>query len=172
MRLQSLKKRLRSRSRNCRADAKAKADPLHLVCLRDRIRSPKEMTRKDVTSEWQTLCARRSIPTPEKGVVPILNESDPTVRDAGIRWYTGSFPGEPDIITTVIGDESYQQHKSRVDYGMRMDTWNGSTRKRTTSSIKVLVDAIDKYWIMGMKKRKRDRLDEGDEEWHPRRRKR
>ena len=170
MKLHSLKKRLRNRTQNCRDDAKAKADPLHLVCLRDRIGSPKEMTRKDVTTEWQRLCGRRKIPTPEKGAVPVLKETDSTVRDAGIRWYTGSFPGEPDIITSVLGDELYQQHKSRIDYGMRMDTWNESTRKRTTRSIKVLVDAIDRYWTMGMKKRKRDQADEGDEEWKPKRR--
>ena len=82
---------------------------------------------------------------------------------------TGSFPGDPDIIISVVGDESYQQHKSRVDHGMRMDAWNESTRKRTTSSIKVLVDAIEKYWTLGVKERKRARSDKGDEEWNPKR---
>ena len=169
MRLHSLKKRLRSRSQKCRNDAKAKADPLHLVSLRDRLRSPREMTRKDVTTEWTRLFRSRKIPIPEKGAVPVLKESDSKVRDAGIRWYTGSFPGEPDIIKFVLGTVSYQKHKSRVDHGMRMDTWSETERKRTTQSIKTLVEAIEKYWTMGVKKRKRVLSDVEDEEWWPRR---
>jgi len=172
MRLYSLKKRMRSRAQACMLDEKAKADPLHLVCLRDIIGSPKDMTRKDVLAEWRKLCRSRNIPIPEKGAVPVLKEADSKVRDAGIRWYTGSFPGEPDIIISVIGEESYQRHKSRVDHGMRMEMWKECVRKRTAESIKVLVDAIEKYSMMGTKKRKRAKPDSEDEEWNPRRKRR
>ena len=127
------------------------------------------MTRKDVILGWKRLCGRRRIPIPEKGVAPVLKETDRKVRDAGIRWYTGSFPGEPDMITLVVGDAAYKQHKSRVDHGMRMDTWSEGDRKRTTKSIKVLVDAIDKYWTIGVKKRRGDGSDLDDEEWQPKR---
>ena len=169
MRLQSLKKRLINRRQKCRDDTKAKADPLHLVCLRDRIGSPKEMTKKDVIGEWAKLCGSRKIPIPETGTVPVLKETEQKVRDAGIRWYTGAFPGDSDIIKLVIGDESYKKHKSRVDHGMQMDSWSESERKRSRESIKALVEAIEKYGTMGMMKRRRSKLDEGDEEWHPQR---
>ena len=169
MKLHSLRTRLRIRSRKCRDDAKAKADPLHLVCLRDKIGSPKEMTRKDVTSAWKKLCGSRKIPTPEKGSVPVLSETDQKVRDAGIRWYTGAFPGEPDIATLVLGAESYRKHKSRMDHGMRLETWSEGERKKTTQSIKALVEGIEKYWNMGMKKRRLIGDDEGDEDWSPKR---
>ena len=169
LKLHSLKKRLRNRIQNCRDDVKAKADPMHLVCLRDRIGSPKEMTHKDVTSEWKKLCGSRQIPIPQKGLVPVLKETDSKVRDAGIRWYTGSFPGESDVIAFVLGNVSYKKHKSRVDHGMRMDKWNECERKRTAQSIKILVDAIDKYWTMGMNKRKRTKPDMDEEEWCPKR---
>ena len=172
MRLYSLKKRLRSRAQACMLDEKAKADPLHLVCLRAMIGSPKEMMRKDVIAEWKRICRSRNIPIPETGAVPVLKEADSKVRDAGIRWYTGSFPGDPDIIISVIGEESYQRHKSRVDHGMRMDMWEKCVRKRTAESIKFLVDAIEKYWITGTKKRKRARPDSEDEEWSLRRNRR
>ena len=129
------------------------------------------MTHKDVTEEWKRLCRNRKIPTTERGAVPVLKETDSKVRDAGIRWYTGSFPGEPDIISCVLGDDAYKIHKSRVNYGMRMDIWNRGERKRTTESIKVLVDAIETYWKMGKRTRSRYQRDtEGDdEEWHPKR---
>ena len=142
------------RSQKCKDDAKAKADPLHLVCLRDKIGSPKEMKREDVNTEWKKLCRSRKIPIPEKGSVPVLKEADRKVRDAGIRWYTGAFPGDPDIATLVIGEESYKKHKSRIEHGMRMEAWSDGERKRTTQSIKALVEAIEKYWEMGTKKRR------------------
>ena len=169
MRLHSLRKRLQSRRQRCRNDSKANADPLHLVCLRDRIGSPTEMTRKDVTAEWKKLCRSRSIPIPEKGKAPILREVDQKVRDAGIRWYTGSFPGDPDVLKHVLGAATYKQHKSRVDNGMGLDVWGESARKRTTQSIKALVQAIEKYWEMGNGKRKRIESDMEDEEWKPKR---
>ena len=168
MSLHSLKKRLRSRSQKCRDDGKARADPLHLVCLRSTLGSPKGMEWKDVVREWEILCGKRRIPVPEKGTAPVLKETDQKVRDAGIRWYTGSFPGEPDIATFVLGTALYKQHKSRVDHGMRMNSWSESDRKRTTQSIKVLVEAIEKYWKMGRKRRSAD-SDEEDEDWVPKR---
>ena len=168
MRLHSLKKRLRKRSQKCRDDAKARADPLHLVCLRSTLGSPKGMEWKDVVREWEILCGKRRIPVPEKGTAPVLKETDRKLRDAGIRWYTGSFPGEPDIATFVLGTALYKQHKSREDHGMRMDVWSESDRKRTTQSIKVLVEAIEKYWTMEKKRRSAD-SDEEDEDWVPKR---
>ena len=125
------------------------------------------MDHKDVAREWERLCGIRKIPVPANGTIPVLKETDQKVRDAGIKWYPGSFPGDPDISKFVLGAARYKQHKSRVDHGMRMDAWNESERKRTTRSIKVLVEAIEKYWMMGPKKRKSTDTDSDDEEWHP-----
>ena len=130
------------------------------------------MKREDVVTEWKKLCRSRKIPLPEKGSAPVLRETDQKVRDAGIRWYTGAFPGEPDIATLVLGADSYKRHKSRIDHGMRLDSWSEGERKRTTQSIRVLVNAIEEYWKMGVKKRKRIGKEEEDEEWSPRRRRR
>ena len=49
---------------------------------------------------------------------------------------------------------------------MRMCAWIEKDRKRTTQSIKVLVEAIEKYWEMGSKRRRAD-SDEDDVEWIP-----
>ena len=125
------------------------------------------MDRKDVGREWERLCGSRRIPVPEKGTAPVLNEADQKVRDSGIRWYTGSFPGDPDIATFVLGAALYKQHKSRVDHGMRIDAWSESDRKRTSQSIRVLIEAIEKYWTMGRKRKSAD-SDKDDADWNPR----
>ena len=52
---------------------------------------------------------------------------------------------------------------------MRLDTWRASERKNITQSIKALGEAIEKYWAMGKRKRKRIDSDVDDEEWHPKR---
>ena len=53
---------------------------------------------------------------------------------------------------------------------MRMDMWSECERKRTTQSIKKLVEAIEIYWAMGMKKRKSEKSKSvDDEEWRPKR---
>ena len=168
MKIQSLKQRLCSRRKKCQEDAKEMVDPLHLVCLRGRIRSPKCMTNKDVAKEWKVLCSKRKIPIPGKGLVPVLTETNHKVRDAGIKWYTGSFPGDPDMIITVLGEEFYKRHKSIIDHGMQLDTWSTLERNNITKSIKVLLDAVEKYWEIGVKKRRVKRLEEDDEEWIPR----
>ena len=70
--------------------------------------------------------------------------------------------------TFVTDNACFKQLKSRVDYGMRMEHWSDCERKRTTKSIKALVDAIEKYSMIEIKKRKKRDADEDDEEWHPR----
>ena len=80
---------------------------------------------------------------PDNGLVPILREGDPKVRDAGIKWYTGSFPGMSDDIQTVLGQERYKREKSRIEVGMQLQSWNMSVRKRTVDSLRVLVSARD-----------------------------
>ena len=82
----------------------------------------------------------------------------------------GAFPGDPDILTDVLGAGMYKKHKLRVDNGMRLDSWSESERKRIRQSIKALVEATEKYWEMGKRKRKMSIESElDDEEWNPKR---
>ena len=143
MRLRSLGKRLRVRARKRGVDAMVRTDPLKYKCFRDVNKSPKDMTLADVRLAWISLCRRRRrrIPVPESGSLPILKERDSRIRDAGIKWYAGSFPGIPDDLKMKLGLESYQRTKVRIEAGMGQEKWSDGVRKRTVDSIRVFLDA-------------------------------
>ena len=143
MRLRSLGRRLRARARRRGVDAMACSDPLKYTCFRDDNNSPKDMTSTDVRSAWAALCRnrRRRIPVPDSGPLPILKERDEEIRDAGIKWYTGSFPGAPDDLKHKLGPICYQQTKVRIETGMGEKEWNETVRKRTVESIGIFLSA-------------------------------
>ena len=145
MRLRSLDRRLKFRARKRGSDEHAKQDPDRFSRMRGNHMSPPDMSKEFVKQSWHALCRgrRRRIPVPDNGLVPILREGDPKVRDAGIKWYTGSFPGMSDDIQTVLGQERYKREKSRIEVGMQLQSWNMSVRKRTVDSLRVLVSARD-----------------------------
>ena len=146
MKLGSLDRRLRNKARKSGIDVMARADPLKYKCFRDINKSPTDMTRADVRSAWTALCRRkrRIIPVPESGTVPILKERDVKIRDAGVKWYAGSFPGMPDDLKAKLGHETYQRTKARIEIGMGVEKWSQGARKRTVDSIRVLLDARGK----------------------------
>ena len=112
------------------------------------------MTRRDVEIAWERLCGRcrRRIPVPEKGLLPVLNENDRIVRDAGIRWYCGTFPGKPDVLTQELGEAEYTRHKDRITAGMRAKRWNTRSRKRTIESLKTFSEVLDECVPIGRKR--------------------
>ena len=138
MRLSSLDRRLQKRARCRGSDALARQDSTNFKAFRDETNSPKNMMKRDVHKAWEVLCRRRrrQIPVPKSGLLPILYEQDRHVRDAGIKWFTGSFPGNPDDLKMMVGPESYQRIKVRIEAGMRMEKWSAGVRKRTTESIR------------------------------------
>ena len=143
MRLRSLSRRLRKRAHRRGSDHLARRDPERFTAFRNESHSPKDMTKQDVRKAWEVLCRnrRRQIPLPKSGLLPILYESNRKVRDAGIKWFTGSFPGNPDDLKMVLGPEDYQRIKVRIEAGMKMDTWIESVRKRTIESIHAVLEA-------------------------------
>ena len=92
---------------------------------------------------WHQLCRgrRRGIPVPAKGHLPILSERDSQVRDAGIKWYTGTFPGMPDAIRVALGPERYRRVKMRLEIGLREQKWSKGVRKRTVQSLQLVLQA-------------------------------
>ena len=145
LRLRSLDRRLRCRARMRDADELARTDPVRLQNVRETQRSPRDMSKKDVRLAWAGLCrgCSRKIPVPRIGVVPILKEPDSKVREAGIKWFSGSFPGNPVYLKIRLGEAVYQSTKSRLEAGMRLESWNGPVRKRTVDSIRLFLGALD-----------------------------
>ena len=139
------------------SDEVAKQDPARFTRMRGAHKSPKDMSKEEVKTAWKALCRgrRRRIPMPDRGLVPILSERDRQVRDAGIRWYTGSFPGMSDDLKTVLGPERYMRNKARIETGMQLEKWDSSVRKRTVDSIRVLVTTREPEVRSRGRKRKR-----------------
>ena len=154
MRLCSFKHRLLIRSRRERQDSLACSDPTHLDALRIHHRSPKPMTKKDVRYAWTGLCRRlrRPIPVPESGLLPILYERDARVRDAGIRWLCGSFPGNPTLLQNHFGLALYNQHKVRISRGMQASFWDSRIRRETMASLLAFADVLDGMPSRGTKR--------------------
>ena len=145
MRLYSLAKRLRERSRRERQDPLTRSDSASLAIVRATYNSPRPMTKNDVPHFWIGLCRslRRRIPIPDSGYLPILYESDPKVRDAGIRWLCGTFPGNPALLEDALGSARYNQHKSRITSGMQAQVWSSRTRRETVASLLAFVEVLD-----------------------------
>ena len=160
MRLRKLEKRMRERARQSRGDRKARTDPTDLRTLREKNRSPQNMSRTDVRKHWERLChrSRRKIPVPKSGLLPILEEKDRKVRDAGIKWYCGSFPGNPDPLKAALPIEEYRRHMARIQTGMLSDTWGSGVRSRTVESISALVTILEGCFPRG---KKRERSEAG-----------
>ena len=153
MRLGGLGKRLRVRAHRTR-DLMAQQDPIKLSEFRIQNESPSDMTRRDVETAWERLCdrCRRRIPVPDKGLLPVLNENDRIVRDAGIRWYCGTFPGKPDVLKQELGEAEYTRHKDRIAAGMRAKRWNARSRQRTIESLKMFSEVLDGCVPIGRKR--------------------
>ena len=103
------------------------------------------MTKQDVRNAWLQLCRgrRRSIPMPTTGHLPILYETNREVRDAGIKWYCGSFPGNPDRLQMILGMEQYNRHKTIIQTGMQAEAWSESLKKKTTESIRAFLTVLE-----------------------------
>lgn len=145
MRLRSLSNRLEKRARCERQDALAQCDLTDFRTLRMCHKSPRNMTKKDVHNAWTGLCRRlrRPIPVPDSGLLPILYEKESMVRDAGIRWFCGSFPGNPDRLQTHLGHTLYNSHKLKVANGLLSKKWTSHTRSETVNSLMALVSALE-----------------------------
>ena len=157
LRLQSLRKRLRKRAQLRCSDPMARHDCLKFTRFRSESLSPKDMTRDQLRTVWKALCRRnrRSIPVPRAGPVPILTETDTTIRDAGIRWYAGSFPGMSSDIKAKIGTADYEEAKQAIDKGLRMEQWNQKTRNRTIESLRVFLSAREEGTSSNVRPRSR-----------------
>ena len=154
MRLRSLSGRLKKRSRRERQDPLAFSDPAHLNTLRACHKSPQNMVKKDVYHAWGALCRRlrRPIPVPESGLLPILHEKDSKVRDAGIRWFCGSFPGNPDLLQTQLGPTKYQQDKVRISHGLLSKEWTSRIRRETVASLLAFIAVLEGTEVRGTKR--------------------
>ena len=144
MRLRSLEKRLRQRSHRKRADSLALQDPALFANFRTSNHSPRNMSKRDLRSIWSQLCrrCRRRIPVPDSGFLPILYEKDRHVREAGVKWYCGSFPGNPDQLQAQLGTDMYTRHKVRIQSGMHDSSWTSGTRRKTIESLQAFLMAL------------------------------
>ena len=144
-RLQKFGLRLRLRAQRERRDPLARQDPgaFRIICTANN--SPGQMTKKDIIEAWKALCsrARRSIPVPESGLLPILYEKDSRIRDAGIKWYLGSFPGNPDTLRQALSAQEYQRHTHTLRVGMLSEKWAANTRRRTIDSLAAVADILE-----------------------------
>ena len=142
MRLRSLRIRLRNRARVRGIDGLAKADPLKYRIFRQENKSPSDLPRDGLITQWEYLCRarKRIIPVPEKGHLPILSERDVKVRDAGIRWYTGAFPGRSDDLKEALGLDMYISTMAWLGAGLVEKRWTAGVRKRTMQSIRSILD--------------------------------
>ena len=158
MRLHSLGKRLRERALQERRDFLAREDPVLFRRFRFDNRSPSDMTRKEVCNQWSRLCRgrRRPIPMPDSGFVPILHETNRQIRDSGIKWYCGSFPGNPDRLQTILGMTAYTRHKVRIQTGMQAPKWSASERQRTIDSITAFTAVLEGTSPRGAKRKRVD----------------
>ena len=154
MRLKSLKRRLEERARQERLDPLAVEDPRRFQHFRTRNKSPQDMSKEDVRKHWDFSCnrRRRKIPVPKSGPLPILAEKDPRVRDAGIKWYCGSFPGNPDLLQLRIGNEAYHTHKTRLETGLSLKSWSTRMRTMTTESLRAFLEGLEQQQIAGRKR--------------------
>ena len=155
LRLRSLRRRLTDRARLERQDSLAHSDPSRLVELRRRHKSPRDMSKQDVKSAWTALCRRlrRRIPVPESGLAPILSEPDSRVRDAGIRWFLGSFPGKPDVLRASFGSAEYKLHATRIATGLLMSVWPSRVRRETIASLGAFAICLEGRINTGVKRR-------------------
>ena len=140
IRLHSLDRRLLYRARMKDIDGLARADPSKFREFRAQNNSPRDLSRKDLLLAWHKLCRgrRRGIPIPDRGLLPILQEHDSKVRDSGIRWYTGTFPGMPNAIRATLGPERYRSVKMRLEIGLREKKWSKGVRERTVKALKTV----------------------------------
>ena len=154
---------MKERARQSRSDTKARSDPADLRNLRAKNRSPRNMVKAEVYIQWERLCrrSRRKIPVPKSGLIPVLEEQNRKVRDAGIKWYCGSFPGNPDRLKAVLPAEEYRRHMTRIQTGMLADTWGPGARSRTVESLLALVAILEEYCQRG-KKRERNEAGPSD----------
>ena len=155
IRLRSLRRRLDHRARREPQDDLARSDPASLVEVRRCHRSPPDMSKQDVHSAWTALCRRlrRRIPVPATGLVPILSEPDSRIRDAGIRWFLGSFPGKPEALKTSLGSLEYKLHATRIAAGLQMRTWPSRVRRETIASLDAFVTSLEGSSSTGLKRR-------------------
>lgn len=154
-RLQQLDRRLKLRAQRERSDPWAREDPEALSKLRSAHRSPRTMTRKDVLEAWKTLCrrCRRKIPVPKSGLLPILHEKDPRVRDAGIKWYCGSFPGNPALLKALLPAGEYQRRLHQLQNGLQAERWDPGMRARTVESLISLLETMEGSASAGRKRK-------------------
>ena len=95
LRLESLKERIQTRSDLFPMELQSKQDISRCASAFRDLKSPRPLEHKDIIYYWKRLCVgkTRVIPTPETCGVPILKERERELREAGIKWYMGSFPG-------------------------------------------------------------------------------
>ena len=90
---------------------------------------------------WNQLCNRRvrKIPIPDKGLLPILYEKDASIRDSGIRYYTGAFPRLREVLRAALGSTAYEEGKRKLQIGMSAKVWSYRLRKRTIQVLRRFV---------------------------------
>ena len=154
-RLQKLGLRLKHRAQRERSGLLARGDPDALRIFRRANQSPRDMTRQDVIEAWKTLCRRlrRRISVPKSGLLPILYEKDRRVRDAGIKWYCGSFPGHPDRLKAALPAGEYQRHLHRIQTGLSAEKWGRGMRHRTVESLLAFVEILEGCNSQGHKRK-------------------
>ena len=154
-RLQKLAVRLKLRAQLERSDLLARNDPEAFRTFRQANQSPRDMTRTDIIAAWKVLCRRlrRKISVPKSGLLPVLQEKDRRVRDAGIKWYCGSFPGNPTRLKASLPAGEYQRNLHRIQTGMLAEQWGPGLRRRTVGSLLNFVDALDGFASQGTKRK-------------------
>ena len=120
LRLAGLARRLNKRSTLLRWSVRARADPRHLQVYRSHLSSPTDLSKGSLNCMWNQFCNRRvrKIPSPDKGLLPILYEKDAAIRDSGIRYYTGVFPHLREVLGETLGSTAYEEGKRRLQAGM------------------------------------------------------
>ena len=121
--ISSLENRIKERADNFFRDKKIQNDIRKFCNAREVLGSPKNMSRDDLKEFWEKLRQgkTRIIPIPKKGFCPILYVRDRQVRENGIKWYFGSFPGRNDSIKNILGEMKYNEIMDRLRVWMKKE---------------------------------------------------
>ena len=143
--LLSLESRLKERADNFFRDVKIREDLQKFRLARQVIGSPKNMSKADVKDAWEKLCKEnvRKIPIPQKGFCPILYVRKRKIREPGIKWYFGSFPGRSEPLKNSLGAQKYGEIISRLRLSMKEEELSKNSMESLCDDISKVVHALE-----------------------------
>ena len=143
--LTSLDDRLRKRSDFFPSNMEIRNDIQKYSRAREVLKSPGKMSKMDLVQGWKKLCQGkvRKIPTPKTGLSPILRVRDRKIRESGIKWYFGSFPGRSEPLRTVLGNSKFNEINCRLNVWMKKEEMPKNRLESICEDISTIIQAME-----------------------------